>query len=790
MIQSNNVLSNLETQYKERVRVLKHAPCRNTFVLYWMCTAMRSEENPALDIAIHCANQLSIPLLVYQGLSNRYPFASDRHHMFILEGARDVQQQLKNKGIPYVFHLEGKSTVPALKILTNMSSLLITEDMPTPHLRSWTQKLSQNTETPFWKVDTACIVPMSASTQRYERAFRFRDDFKTNRKNRMTWEWLSPRLENNSPLPTLPIDPIDLQTVPLRELVEKSPIDHTIPPVQDTQGGSTAGYQRWSKFIQHGIDAYHYKRNDPNAHGSSRMSAYLHYGQVSPFRLAREAARRRGKGAEKYLDELLIWRELSYHWCDKTPNPNRIDALPSWAQTTLSQQSSTVRFQKQPWECLLRAKSPSHLWNLAQKSLLRHGELHNNLRMTWGKMLHQWTESPQQTLRWLLDLNNRLALDGRDPSSYGGLLWCLGLFDRPFPPVKSLYGTVRIRNERAHQGRLNQETYMQHVHRNEDKRSIAVIGAGISGLIFARTLTDQGYNVQLFDKARGPGGRTSTRISRQDSKWVFDHGLPFLTYTDPRFELWVKAWMNSDVVRSWNPNLKIWKEGKLHATEKKLYVGSPKNSSIAEHLAKELQVHTQERIVQLRYTKKGWIITNKDGKEHGPFPRIVLTLPPEQLYTLLPQRLSIPGDIVQSHPQHAVMMRFIEPLKTDVDAIQFQHPSLYWFCRESSKPKRSSENQWTLLTQPSWSAEHVDQEPESLVAGLCEELSTALNTPIIPSQHQIHRWRYSQANNPLHIGSWWNEEFQIGACGDWLHGGSIEGAFLSGAHLAGRMMAK
>ena len=234
----------------------------------------------------------------------------------------------------------------------------------------------------------------------------------------------------------------------------------------------------------------------------------------------------------------------------------------------------------------------------------------------------------------------------------------------------------------------------------------------------------------------------------------------------------------------------MWKEGNLYAKEKSLYVGSPKNCSLAEHLAAELNILTQERIVQIRYTKKGWFIINQDNKEHGPFPRLILTLPPEQLYELLPKRLSIPGHKVQSHPQHALMMRFKEPLNIDLEAIHFQHPVLYWFCKESSKPRRSSLHQWTLLTNPSWSSNHVEQDPESLVSELCTELSKALQIPITPEQHQIHRWRYAQADNPLHIGSWWNEEYQIGACGDWLHGGSIEGAFLSGVHLAGRIMAQ
>ena len=81
-------------------------------------------------------------------------------------------------------------------------------------------------------------------------------------------------------------------------------------------------------------------------------------------------------------------------------------------------------------EQLERAKTGDPLWDVLQRSLLRQGELHNNVRMTWGKALLQWTSSPAEALRRLIDLNHRFALDGSDPNSYGGILWCLGLFDR------------------------------------------------------------------------------------------------------------------------------------------------------------------------------------------------------------------------------------------------------------------------------------------------------------------------------------------------------------------------
>ena len=99
------------------------------------------------------------------------------------------------------------------------------------------------------------------------------------------------------------------------------------------------------------------------------------------------------------------------------------------------------------------------MWDLCQRSLLRQGELHNNVRMTWGKALLEWTPGPGRCLELLLDLNHRFALDGRDPSSYGGLLWVLGQFDRPFKPEKTITGTVRDRSVAAHAKRLDLEAY-------------------------------------------------------------------------------------------------------------------------------------------------------------------------------------------------------------------------------------------------------------------------------------------------------------------------------------------
>ena len=181
-------------------------------------------------------------------------------------------------------------------------------------------------------------------------------------------------------------------------------------PVADTRGGFEAGYARWQAFRKKGLRGYAKRRNDIEVDGVSRMSAYLHYGMVSPFRIAREAS---ADGAEKYLDELLVWRELSYAFCYYRNELESDASLPAWAVATLSKHVMDSR-NCLSWETLARAKTGVRLWDAAQRSLLKHGELHNNIRMTWGKAILEWSSDHRQSLERIIDLNHRYALDGRD----------------------------------------------------------------------------------------------------------------------------------------------------------------------------------------------------------------------------------------------------------------------------------------------------------------------------------------------------------------------------------------
>jgi photolyase PhrII len=415
-----NTIGNLPPELLERTRAVKDAPgpSPGEFVLYWLHHAMRAHENPALDAAVTTANHLGLPILVYQAISERYPYASDRHHAFMLEGARDLQNQFRQRGIPYFFHLERRHhRGPYLRELAERAALVVTEEVPVDPLRSWTNRLSATTQTPLVCVDTACVAPMQLVGQAYTRAFQFRKATQPIYEERLhrVWEDVEPKVAADAP--DLPFEPLDLSTSDLAELVSECEIDHAIGPVPHTRGGSAAGYARWNDFRESGLDAYDKRRNNPLIEGTSRLSPYLHYGMVSPLRIAREAAESASKGAAKYLDELLIWRELAYAFCFHRPDHESLAALPDWARESLAEHESDDRPAIYSWETLARGTTGDKLWDAAQLSLLIHGELHNNVRMTWGKALLNWTPDAASALAAMIDLNHRYALDGRDPAS-------------------------------------------------------------------------------------------------------------------------------------------------------------------------------------------------------------------------------------------------------------------------------------------------------------------------------------------------------------------------------------
>ena len=823
-------LARLPTHLAERARVLgpggANAVPAGRFVLCWLRCALRAEENPALDAALALSRALGVPVLVYLGLPEQSPlspYASDRLHWFQLEAMRELLPALRAHGVSAVAHVERPGhEQPVLEPLAGQAAAVVLDDVPLGVLQTWAERLARASPAPVLAVDAACVVPMEVVGRAYDRAFAFRDRTAAERSARVDAPWTGEPATGPASGLALPFEPLALEALDdqgLAALVASCAIDHSVPRVEETRGGSAAGYARWDAFRADGLSRYAKDRNDPLLPAVSRMSPYLHFGCVSALRLAREASAAGGAGAGKFLDELLIWRELAWSFCRFTAEPESLAALPGWARRTLEERASDARPAK-TWEQLASARSGDALWDACQRSLLRHGELHNNLRMTWGKALPLWTPSPARALELLVDLNHRYALDGGDPASLGGILWCLGQFDRPFSPEVPVLGAVRPRPLSWHAGRLDVPEYQRQVSRpaRGGPRRVAVIGAGLAGLACARVLVDQGVEVTLFDKGRAPGGRLATR--RVDG-FSFDHGAQFFTAREPGFTRRVHSWVEQGLVAEWRPReVEIalglaGREQRAVTRSEPRFVGQPGMSALAGHLAQGLDVRRGVRITGAAREQDGIFVVGSaeargDGAREpgptvqrapqpapesvreGPFDALAVALPAPQAVALL--ETIAPALVPEAlrarlSPCLALLAGFAAPLGLPFDAAAVRGSPIAWIARSASKPGRGSEEAWVVHASAAWSEALLELDPAQAAPLLLAALAEAAGEPLpAPRLLQVHRWRYALASAPLGGGCLFDRDALVGACGDWCAGARVEAAWLSGVALAGRLL--
>jgi deoxyribodipyrimidine photo-lyase len=235
----------------------------------------------------------------------------------------------------------------------------------------------------------------------------------------------------------------DVAHADLGDEISACEIDHTVGPT-GLRGGLTSARARLREFLEDGLVDYGERRRDPSDEGgSSRLSAYLHHGHVSAAEVARAVMTRGPKEqSTAFLNEMVVWRELALNFCLRNPAYRGLDALPDWARRSMEKHEEDAREHTYSLDELERAETHDELWNAGQRELVQTGAMHNVVRMLWGKSVLTWTSRYSDALSHLIYLNDRYALDGRDPNSYAGIQWCFGKFDRPFAS-RPVWGTIR-----------------------------------------------------------------------------------------------------------------------------------------------------------------------------------------------------------------------------------------------------------------------------------------------------------------------------------------------------------
>jgi len=318
---------------------------------------------------------------------------------------------------------------------------------------------------------------------------------------------------------------------------------------------------------------------------------------------------------------------------------------------------------------------------------------------------------------------------------------------------------------------------------------VAVIGAGLAGLTCATTLQQAGARVCVFDKSRGPSGRISTR--RGDG-WQCDHGAQYFTARDPDFRAQVARWQQAGLVDVWTPRLQVIGQGPSAAGETGLqrYVGMPMMTAPAQAMASGLDFEASTTIDQLQRGADGWQLHSKEhGWLDGRYHAVMLAVPAPQAATLLRETSAALASLaagVVMRPCWALMLRYDAPLALDFDAAFVHGSPLRWVARNNSKPGRDRQEIWILHADAAWSEAHLELAPEQVTTQLVAAFQ-ALGAPA-PAAAVAHRWRYADALPGLEQECAWQAGERLGLCGDWLHTGKVEGAWLSGRHLAHRIL--
>ena len=325
-------------------------------------------------------------------------------------------------------------------------------------------------------------------------------------------------------------------------------------------------------------------------------------------------------------------------------------------------------------------------------------------------------------------------------------------------------------------------------------QNIAVVGAGMAGLACATALQNAGLAVTVFDKSRGASGRVSTRLGVDNHQaWQCDHGAQYFTARDACFYAEVLRWQQAGVANVWSAKLQETDGLVFSAKEKshERYVGVPRNNAPAQFLSESLNLNTDTTIIQLLQSDAGWQLQTKEqGLLAGYFDAVILAIPAPQAADLVVNvsaKLGMLAASVKMRGCWALMLRFDAPLNLKFDGLFVNKPPLSWVARDSSKPGRIGPETWVLHADAVWSEAHIEDTAESVAESMIDAF-LALGGRA-PNAYTAHRWRYADCENALVIGNAWDSQMQLGLCGDWLNGGKVQGAWLSGYTLAQKLLA-
>jgi deoxyribodipyrimidine photo-lyase len=456
-----------------RIRVVNDRPVNphGALVLYWMTSARRMGWNFGLQRAAELARDVRKPLVILEALRCDYPWASDRLHRFVMDGMAHNARAAGRRARYYAYVEPTRRAGRGLiKQLSDLAFAVVTDDYPAGFLPRMLDAGARQAAVRIEAIDSNGLIPLVAHGREFPTARGYRAFTQRSLKAHLAHVPVEDPLAGLSLSGTDPIPAAVTTRWPEagtdalaagRAALAGLPIDHGVTPAP-AMGGSEAAARALDSFIDQRLAIYGDSHNHPDADATSRLSPYLHFGHLAAHQVfaavmtrERWTTRKLGRSgggaregwwgvspsAEAFLDQLVVWRELSFNGSAWTL-ARGWDAVPAWARRTLDAHLADPREHLYTDDELDAAATHDPIWNAAQRQLAQDGWFHGYMRMVWGKKILEWSPHPADALVRMEHLMNRYSLDGRDPVSYASFGWVLGRYDRPWFE-RPIFGTVR-----------------------------------------------------------------------------------------------------------------------------------------------------------------------------------------------------------------------------------------------------------------------------------------------------------------------------------------------------------
>ena len=439
-----------------RTRLLGDGDIGDGPVLYWMSREQRSEDHWPLLAAAEAAALLKRPLVCAFCFSRSFCGAQKRHYTFLVQGLKETESEMLKQNVKMLFLFGDPGQAIASLAESLQAALLVLDFDPLPEKRAWKAALLQRIRTPLYETDGHNIIPAWIASPKTEySAATFR---------KKVQPLLPSFLEEFPPFPSLPL--WERHTIEhrhtLEEAVSNVQAGNAGPTIEWIAPGASKARESLRKFLSEKLSGYDTRRNDPTLSGVSGLSPWLHFGQLSPQRVALEAMKEPpSPGQDAFLEELLVRRELADNFCLYEPKAGTYDGLPEWGRKTLALHKNDSRPSLYSLTSLERGETADLLWNAAQREMVARGKMHGWLRMYWAKKILEWTETPEEAFERALLFNDRYELDGRDPNGIAGVSWAIGgLHDRPWAN-RQVFGMIRYMNDRGAARKFKVNRYIE-----------------------------------------------------------------------------------------------------------------------------------------------------------------------------------------------------------------------------------------------------------------------------------------------------------------------------------------